>query len=50
MMVVPPLAEVVAEVMTVPSETGRAMMVPFVGARTVASCSLTRAMERFVRA
>ena len=49
-MVVPPLAEVVADVITVPTDTGRSMIVPFVGAVTVASSNRTFAIERFVRA
>jgi len=48
--VVPPLAEDVAEVITMPSDTGFSIMVPFVGAVTVASASLSFAIERFVRA
>ncbi len=48
--VVPPLADEVAEVITIPSDTGFSMMVPLVGARTVASSSLTFAIERLVLA
>src|ERR1700674_5892312 len=48
--VVPPLAAVEAEVITVPTETGRRMIVPFVGAVTVASSNWSFAVERFVRA
>jgi len=49
-MVVPPLADVVAEVITVPTDTGRSMIVPLVGAVTVASSNRTFAIERFVLA
>src|SRR5450759_767733 len=48
--VVPPLAAVEADVITVPTETGRRMIVPFVGAVTVASSNWSFAVERFVRA
>src|ERR1700674_5114395 len=48
--VVPPLAAVEAEVITVPTETGRRMIVPFVGAVIVASSNWSFAVERFVRA
>ena len=48
--VVPPLADDVADVITMPTDTGFSMMVPFVGARTVASSRRTLAIERLVRA
>ena len=48
--VVPPLADDVADVITIPSDTGFSITVPLVGARTVASSSRTFAIERFVRA
>ncbi len=48
--VVPPLAAVEADVITVPTDTGRRMTVPFVGAVIVASSNWSFAVERFVRA
>ena len=46
----PPLTEDVADEITWPTETGCASTVPAIGARTVASASLCRAMSRSVRA
>ena len=48
--VVPPLAPDVADVMTIPSETGFWIIVPAIGARTVASSRRCFARSRLVRA